>query len=265
MFCWCFVYRFDTRPLNYSSGMIRWIPDERRQPDMLHRIATVAAVCLLIPMGATPLALADPPPDPNVAPAGNAAPPLPPPNGPVPSGPAGTLKTPDGWLLSVTGKDESMEPVASLTNSPWSREFLVDGTFTGDVSGGGSTKLSGGSLEAGYQIGCGIIQDDIESITSAGINSGVAIPLISGTIFPVTIAPSLSEQIKIDLKPGTVNIVPVGKKSFKGTKPRVSITGFRIKIDGCAGQAFIRSYATLTSSTDNTDDVVTYLGVTKVV
>ena len=81
----------------------------------------------------------------------------------------------------------------------------------------------------------------------------------------MTLAPQLTQQIKIDLKPGTVNIVPVGKKSFKGTDPRISITGFRIKIDGCAGQSFIRSYATMTSSTDNTDDVVTYLGVTKVV
>lgn len=235
---------------------------------MLHRFATAAAVCLLVPTGAAPLALADPPPpppDPAVAPAGNATPPPPGPNGPVPSAPPGTLTTPDGWTLNVVGKDESMEPVAPLTGSPASREYLVDGTFTGSVAGGGSTKLAGGSLEAGYQIGCGITQDDIESISSAGITPGVGIPLISGKIFPVTLAPSLSEQIKIDLKPGTVNIVPVGKKSYKGTNPRVSITGFRIKIDGCAGQSFIRSYATLTSSTDNTDDVVTYLGVTKIV
>lgn len=158
-----------------------------------------------------------------------------------------------------------MEPVAALTGAPTSREYLVDGSFTGSVTGGGSTKLGGGSLEAGYQIGCGIIQDDIESITTAGITAGVAIPIVSGSLFPITLAPTLSEQIKIDLKPGTVNIVPVGKKSFKGTSPRINITGFRIKIDGCAGQSFIRSYATLTSSTDNTDDVVTYLGVTKVV
>ena len=48
----------------------------------------------------------------------------------------------------------------------------------------------------------------------------------------MTLAPQLTQQIKIDLKPGTVNIVPVGKKSFKGTDPRISITGFRIKIDG---------------------------------
>lgn len=240
---------------------------------MLHRFASLAAVCLLS-VGTAPLALADPPADPNVAPAANAAPPAPdpgpipePPAGPIPSAEPGVLTTPDGWTLNVTGKDESMEPVASLTNSPWSREYLVDGTFTGSVTGKGSTKLAGGSLEAGYQIGCGIIQDDIESITQAGVTGGFRInwPRTAAGNFPITVAPNLAEQIKIDLKPGTVNIVPVGKKSFKGTKPRISITAFRIKIDGCAGQSFIRSYATLTSSTDNTDDVVTYLGVTKVV
>ena len=158
-----------------------------------------------------------------------------------------------------------MEPVAALTGAPTSREYLVDGTFSGAITGSGSTQLAGGSLEAGYQIGCGITQDDIESITSAGITPGLQLPFTGAGLFPITLTPSLNQQIKIDLKPGTVNIVPVGKKSFKGTNPRVSITGFRIKIDGCAGQSFIRSYATLTSSTDNTDDVVTYIGVTKVV
>jgi hypothetical protein len=228
---------------------------------MLHRFATAAAVCMLISQGVAPVALADDPP------AGDAAPP--PPGGPglapIPSAPPGTLKTPDGWNLSVVAKDESLEPVASLTGAPTSREYIVDGTFLGTVGGGGSTKLAGGTLEAGYQIGCGIIQDDIESISSAGLTVGAGIPIVSGNLFPITFAPSLTQQIKIDLKPGTVNIVPVGKKSYKGTNSRVSITGFRVKIDSCAGQSFIRSYATLTSSTDNTDDVVTYLGVTKAV
>jgi hypothetical protein len=183
----------------------------------------------------------------------------------MPPGPSGTLDTPDGWKLSVSATNESIEPVASLTNSPWSREYLVDGTFLGQVTGSGTTKLAGGTLEAGYQIGCGIAQDDIESVSGAGITPGMGIPFVSGTVFPIFLGLSASEQIKIDLKPGTVNILPVGKKTFKGTKSRVSITGYRIKIDGCAGQSFIRSYATFTSSTDNTDDVVTYLGVTKAV
>ena len=158
-----------------------------------------------------------------------------------------------------------MEPVAPLTGSPASREYLVDGKFTGSVTGGGGTKLAGGSLEAGYQIGCGILADDIESITSAGITPGINVPLITGSILPVTLGLSVTEQVKIDLKPGTVSIVPIDKKTFKGTAPRINITGLRVKFDLCAGQSFIRSYATLTSSTDNTDDVVTYLGVTKVV
>ena len=230
---------------------------------MLNRFATLAAICMLVPVVMAPLASADPPADP--------APP-PGPAGPVPSAPPGVLVTPDGWTLNVVGSNESMEPVAPLTGSPASREYLVDGTFTGSITGGGGTKLAGGSLEAGYQIGCGILQDDIESIMSAGITPGFHLPGTGGTfanplttLLPFTIQPSLSYQMKIDLKPGVVNIVPVDKKSFKGTVPRITITGLRIKFDQCAGQSFIRSYATLTSSTDNTDDVITYMGVTKVV
>ena len=215
---------------------------------------------MLAPVAAAPSAIADPPP---VQPAGDPGPAGP--QGPVPSAPPGVLTTPDGWTLNVVGSNESMEPVAPLTGSPASREYLVDGTFTGAVTGGGRTALKGGTLEAGYQIGCGILADDIESLSTAQVTPGLAIPFISGTIFPVTLGANVAEQLKIDLKPGTVNIVPVDKKSFKGTVPRISITGLRIKFDLCAGQSFIRSYATLTSSTDNTDDVVTYLGVTKVV
>ena len=242
--------------------------DERRQRDMINRIATLAVACLLVPTAAAPLALADPPPPAPFTPAAdNSAPPPPDgPNGPVPSAPPGILRTPDGWVLNVTGQNESMEPVAPLTGSPASREYLVDGTFTGSVTGGGSTKLTGGTLEAGYQIGCGILADDLESLSTAQITPGLAIPIIGSTSpFPLTLAANVAEQIKIDLKPGAVNIVSVDKKSFKGTAPRIQITGLRIKFDLCAGQSFIRSYATLTSSTDNTDDVITYLGVTKVV
>ena len=168
-------------------------------------------------------------------------------------------------MLSVSAKNESMEPVPALTNSPWSREYIVDGSFEGTVTGAGKTKLSGGSLEAGYQIGCGITQDDLESISGVTGIAGVGIPFATGSIFPLILGAQAAEQIKIDLKPGTVNIVPVGRKSFKGTKSHVNITGYRIKIDGCAGQSFIRSYATFTSSTDNTDDVVTYVGVTRAI
>ncbi|MEI7519519.1 MAG: MspA family porin [Mycobacteriaceae bacterium] len=231
----------------------------------MFRSATLLGVCLLIATAAAPQVLADPPADPSVAPVANAAPAPGAPVAPISSAAPGSLTTPDGWVLAVSASNESIEPVASLTNSPWSREYLVDASFLGTVTGSGKTKLAGGSMEVGYQIGCGITQDDIESISTGGVTPGLGIPFLSGTIFPVVLGLSLTQQIKIDLKPGVINIVPVGKKSFKGTKTKVTVTGYRIKIDGCAGQSFIRSYATLTSSTDDTDDVVTYLGVTKAV
>lgn len=234
---------------------------------MFIRPAALIGACLLTGIVTGPRALADPPADPPVQPVANAAPaPAPaPPGAPIASATPGNLTTPDGWVLSVSAKNESMEPVASLTNSPWSREYLVDGSFEGTVTGKGTTKLSGGTLEAGYQIGCGITQDDIESISGITGIGGIGLPFATGSIFPLVLGAQAGELVKIDLKPGTVNVVPVDKKSFKGTKTHVNITGYRIKVDGCAGQSFIRSYATFTSSTDNTDDVVTYLGVTRAV
>jgi hypothetical protein len=231
---------------------------------MLNRFALLGAVCIAFPVGAAPLAQADPPPPPDPAAPLNVTNPLPP-EGAVPSAPPGILDTPDGWHLEVVGANETQLPVAPLTTAITSREYLIAGTFTGKISGGGKTKLTGGSMEAGEQIGCGIISDETEinpgftfapsiGISAAGafngVNTGGTGPFLQGKVY---------------LKPGTVTTVAIDKKSFKGTSTRITITGVRIKTDQCAGQSFIRSYATLTSATDNTDDVITYLGVTKAV
>jgi hypothetical protein len=234
---------------------------------MRHRLTPLLGVVLLAATATAPHGRAEPAPvDPVVQPAANATPPAPStPAAPIASAQPGSLTTPDGWVLTVMARSESLEPVASLTNSPWSREYLVDGSFEGTVTGAGTTTLAGGTMEAGYQIGCGITQDAIESISTATGIAGISLPFVSGSILPFVLGGQVGNQIKIGLKPGSVNIVPVGKKSYKGTKTHINITGYRIKIDGCAGQSFIRSYATFTSSTDNTDDVVAYVGVTRAV
>src|SRR3954447_21823426 len=230
---------------------------------MLNRFAVLATVCIAIPVGTAPLAVADPPPppapDPAVVPV-DATNPLPP-EGAVPSAAPGVLDTPDGWHLEVVGANETQLPVAPLTTAISSREYLIAGTFTGKITGSGKTKLAGGSFEAGEQIGCGIISDETEINPGASFTPGIAIPFTGNA----TGGFGLSLQGKVYLKPGTVTSVAIDKKSFKGSSTRVTITGVRIKTDQCAGQSFIRSYATLTSSTDNTDDVITYLGVTKAV
>ena len=219
---------------------------------MLNRFAALA-VCTLLPLGTAPLALADPPAD-------DAGPP--PDNGMVASADPGIVTSPDGWTLTVAAKDETQLPVAPLTTAVSSREYLVGGTFTGTVTGGGKTSLNGGVLEAGYQIGCGIELGQVRLIGQVGatLNFGTATGLVpTGLNFP------LSGTIEIHPKPGTVSTVTVDKKTFKAAPVRVTLKDTHIKVDGCVGQSFLRSYATLTSSTTDTDDVVAYYGVTKAV
>src|ERR1700752_3599747 len=127
---------------------------------MLNRVAALAA-CSLIPLGTAPIALADPPAD---------DPGPPPDTGVVASADPGVVTSPAGGTLTVVAKDETQLPVAPLTTAVSSREYLVGGTFTGTVTGSGKTSLSGGVLEAGYQIGCGIELGQVRLIGQAGIN-----------------------------------------------------------------------------------------------
>ena len=119
------------------------------------------------------------------------------------------------------------------------------------------------SLEAGYQIGCGIELGQVRLIGQVGAStSGSSLTRghrADGRHFPI------SGTIEIHAKPGTVSNVTVDKKSFKAAPVRVTLKDTHIKVDGCVGQSFLRSYATLTSSTTDTDDVVAYYGVTKAV
>ena len=159
-----------TDPLGPCGSELRGV-----NPTMLNRFAMLAAVCIVSPLAIAPLALADPPPPPDPAIPVNATNPLPP-QGLVSSGPPGILDTPDGWHLEVAGNNETQLPVAPLTTAVSSREYLIAGTFTGKITGGGATKLGGGTLEAGEQIGCGIISDEVEINPIASFTPGITIP-----------------------------------------------------------------------------------------
>ncbi|TGD87966.1 MspA protein [Mycolicibacterium sp. CH28] len=227
---------------------------------MLHRFATAAAVCMLIPIGVAPLAVADPadPAAPAVADAG--APPPPPDNGAVASEVPGIAKTPDGRTLTVVAKDETQLPVAPLTTSLSSRDWIVGGTFTGTTTG----SVSGGTLETGYQVGCGVEMDKVKLIGSVGASLGNASLNTTGVSLPGSISFPVQGQIEVDPRPGTVTNVVVDKKSFKGTSARVTLKDIHIKIDNCVGASSLRSYSVLTSSGTDADDIVAYYGVTKV-
>jgi MspA len=178
------------------------------------------------------------------------------------------LTTPDGWTLTLSSKDETALPVAPLTTAVSSRDYIVGGTFLGSLVGPDEAR---GTLEVGYDIGCGIDMTTSNGVSLTGTTGLTPQVGLSGPIgaLPTTIVPVVATPvggaITVGLKPGLVNIVPVDKKEFKGNAPWVMIANFHIKIDGCVGQSFIRSYATLTRQTDQSDVVLSWIGTTKAV
>ncbi len=236
---------------------------------MLHRFATLLSVCLVTAIGTAPNGLADPAADPNAAPAAATAAPAPPPPGgpgvaPIASGAPGTLTTPDGWQLSIGAKNESLEPVASLTNSPW-------------VAGvPGRRNLRG----SGHRIG----QDQ-----ALRRNAGGRLPdrlrhhpgrhrvHLVGRYHPGRRHPVRERQLLADHlgcprpsrsrstssrhdqhRPGGQEVVQ--GHQVPGVDHRIPDQDRRLRRPVL--HPVLRN---VTSSTDNTDDVVTYLGVTRVV
>lgn len=239
------------------------------------RCVTLLATCAVASALIAPAASADPevesvdlsaeaaPAPPDGAP--------PPEEGPVDlveSSPPATTKSPDGWTLTVSGKDETQRVIQPLTTAVSTREYEVGGVFNATMKGPQEDEPPEGTLEVGYQIGCGIDMSTSNGVVmggSIGFTPGLGIAGL-GTGTPVgipTLLAPISGSLAVALKPGIINVVPVTKKQFKGADPWVQITGFRVKIDGCVGESFIRSYAFLTRSTNVSDAILGYYGVTK--
>jgi MspA len=237
---------------------------------VLVRPMAVLAACLLTCALVAPAASADPETEAVSAdvPAPEAAPVD---DGRVESSPPATTHTPDGWTQTVSARDETQRIIPPLTTAISSREYQVGGIFNGSLTGPEEDGPPEGTLEVGYQIGCGIDMSTSNGVTltgSVGMTPSLGLggvdvvsPLPEGLV-PVALTP-VTGGMAIALKPGIVNVVPVSKKQFKGADPWILVDGFRIKIDGCVGESFIRSYAFLTRSTDVSDAVTAWYGVTK--
>lgn len=226
---------------------------------MAFRRAAAFTVCVVLAATVAPSAAADP--DPAGAPPGAA----PATDGKVRSAEPATVHTPDGWLLTLGAKDEAQVPVPPLTTAVSSREYRASGTFIASLVGPGQAQ---GLFEVGYEIGCGVDMSTSNGVTMAG-SAGLT-PSVGATVpvgaAPTTVVPVIGTPVNgvitVGLKPGIIIVVPVAKKEFKSAQPWIMISNFHVKIDGCVGQSFIRSYATLTRRTDESDVVLSYVGVT---
>ena len=121
----------------------------------------------------TPIAAADPNTDavsPDVPTA--AAPPpdaAPADDGRVESSPPKTTNSPDGWTLTVSARDETQRVIAPLTTAISTREYEVGGIYSGVLIGPEEgDEGARGTLEVGYQIGCGIDMSTSNGVSLTG-------------------------------------------------------------------------------------------------
>ena len=249
----------------------------------MFRCATLLATCAVAFALLAPVASADPEVEPVVdtaetvpappegaaaargcATAGNPRAPV----EPVESSPPATTKSPDGWTLTVSAKDETQRVIQPLTTAISTREYEVGGLFNAKMEGPEEADAPEGTFEVGYQIGCGIDMSTSNGVVmsgSLGLSPGLGLAgRQTGALTGIpTLLTPISGSLAVALKPGIINVIPVSKKEFTGAEPWIQITGFRVKIDGCVGESFIRSYAFLTRSTDVSDAILGYYGVTK--
>ncbi|MGV1006855.1 MAG: MspA family porin, partial [Candidatus Nanopelagicales bacterium] len=173
------------------------------------RAAAIAAVTLVALAGPASADPADPA-GPDVQPVAASAPPVD--DGKVASNPPMTDKSPDGWIMTVGGKDEVQRAVAPLTTAVSTREYQVSGTFTGSLKGPGGGPAKG-VLEVGYQIGCGIEMTTGNGVLlsgQAGGSAGIGVGLPFGypdsskvsDLFIPSIGANIGGGIAISLKPG---------------------------------------------------------------
>ena len=227
-------------------------------------IAAVAVIALAGPASADPID----PAGPDIQPVAGVEAPPPVDDGKVASTPPISDTSPDGWIMTVGGQNEIQLPVPPLTTAISTREYQVSGTFTGSLNGPGGGPAKG-VLEVGYQIGCGIEMTTGNGVIVSGNMAGAAgvgvgiIPQTGNDLEIPSLGANIGGGAAVSLKPGLVNIVPVTRKTFVGTAPWVGIHKFRIKIDGCVGESFIRSYATLAKSNDDGDGILSWYGITK--
>ena len=236
------------------------------------RLAAVLVSATALLMSSLP-ASADPvPADPDMATpiAATAAPAATPPaaDGRVASSPPST-STLDGVTLMISAKNETQMPVLPLTTAISTREYVVGGVFTGSITG---SAAPAGIFEVGYQIGCGIDMSTGGGVLVGGNVQGALgadlgiVPALPPIVIPIAGGGvGINGTLGVNLKPGIINTVPVTKKAYKGAAPEVEVSMFRVRIDGCVGESFIRSYATLANSAAEIEDIVSWFGITKAV
>lgn len=180
--------------------------------------------------------------------------------GPLPGGTV-TRTLVDGTPVTVQLFDEYVNVQRAVTNVQTSREVWVSGKVKVTVGG----KAEGGSVNAGYLVGCqvnfgasaeggaGVTADSAGgALSSAEVGAGFTLGPGQASYFPIIETTSGTDTAYSDYK--------VNSYSFKGKTGGVVYSQEKFGMDGCAGYASAKAKIKVTVSTDAVKGVITLYG-----
>jgi hypothetical protein len=165
--------------------------------------------------------------------------------------------TVDGWVLSVSLADESINTVPNLAGAQNSREAFVTLSARADIGGQGANPITAGSFEAGYQVGC---QVDVSQGLQIGGTGGLAGSVGAAPGLQAEGSGSLGGYMQTNLQPGVITTLKMGSMPLVAHVGYLDMQDVHLKVDACGGAVTVRSYATMAIGTDIQQTQVSVFG-----
>ncbi|PXW25250.1 UNVERIFIED_CONTAM: MspA protein [Williamsia faeni] len=164
----------------------------------------------------------------------------------------------DGTTVTVSLFGESVDINPAMSAIPTSRNVWLDGKIAVNISGG----AEGGSIEAGYIVGC---QLDFGASAGAGGGATATPDFSTGE---VSVTPAAEASGGFELSPGEATSVAFfsdadGNNSgfdFEGATGGLAYSQETFAVHGCAGFAEAKAYVKVTVETESTTGIVTLYG-----
>jgi MspA protein len=168
--------------------------------------------------------------------------------------------TDDGWNLSATLTNMTIDAVPNMAVTPLTKEAFVTGKALAKIDGDGKIPVNSGNLLLGVQLGC---QLDLSQGGNVGLSGDIGIGgFNSGSNLLSQLGPNadISPNGSINLLPGNITTLGLGKLALKGRTGEITVHDAHVKVDGCAGQVSARFFAYAQINTDNGNDSVNTYG-----
>jgi hypothetical protein len=161
--------------------------------------------------------------------------------------------TDDGWHLSAALTRMAINSVPNMAATAFTREGYVTGKAAATIDGNGAIAVNSGTLVLDLSEGGSL---------SVGADAGISPSFNNGGNLLNVIGPyaEVNGNASINLLPGTITNLGLGKKALKGRTGEIVIHDAHVKVDACGGQVSIRFFASVMIDTDKSDDSVNAYG-----